>query len=101
MISFLQYSATFCRHLAEESPREIKRLINNHRLMRVFIDVEEKLPMMDDFKVVLWAFLCWKFSIDMQRLIPSTEVSCFCEVCARTWLHVVYATCVNLSAQQC
>ena len=68
-----------CRDLAADSPREIKRLINNHRLMRVFMDVEEKLLDMDADKVVLWAFLCWKYGIDMHKIMPSTEVRCSCD----------------------
>ena len=60
-----------------QSPRELKRLLNNHRLMCMFMDIEGVLDGMESKrdKLVLWAFLCWRFSDDMHGLLLSGEVS--------------------------
>ena len=64
-----------CRYMAGQSPREIKRLLNNHRLMRVFMDVENILAELAPHKLVLWSFLCWRFGVEMQGLLPSSEAA--------------------------
>ena len=53
-----------------QSPRELKRLLNNHRLMRVLMDIEGVLHDDNAGKAVLWAFLCWRFGDEMHRLLP-------------------------------
>ncbi len=67
------------RYMHGATPRAIKRLINQHRFMKMVAfehqDSKDSTLSHDDGKLVIWAFLCWRWREQMKQILPDEKSS--------------------------